>query len=129
MPDEWSSEMATSGGQWDSWGPSDDIEAFTYYGTTGLIDPKAPFEAWVMGGGRLAWHGFTTATLSSTWAARPSLVGFVGGLTKSFAAAMIIPGVIGWAVDPHDYREGGWVETHTPAPTTRTHRGWELENF
>jgi hypothetical protein len=131
MPDEWSPEMAGPFQQWERQEISDDIEAFGYYATLGLIDPKMPAEAWVLGGGGGAWLGWNRATIAATWAVRPTLVGFLIGSARSIGFAMLITGAVGWAIDPHDVREGGLAETSSVSFSTATavHRGWELENF
>jgi len=89
----------------------DDAEAFLYYGTLGLLDPKMPAEAWVLGGGRAVWAGWSVATLRNTWAMRPTALGFAAGVGRSAMIAFLGAGAIGWFVDPDDRREGGLFDT------------------
>ena len=88
----------------------DDAEAFLYYGTMGLLDPKMPLEAWLLGGGTAVWSGWNLTTLRNTWALRPSPFGFLKGAARSSLLAIVGAGVVGWFVDPSSRREGGMDE-------------------
>lgn len=67
----------------------DDIDAFVYYGTAGLIDPTIP--------------GEVKLYRSRGWSMRASM-----GLT--FGRAMLGFTLFMWLIDPADKREGGWSE-------------------
>ena len=86
----------------------DDAEAFLYYGTMGLLDPKMPVEAWLLGGGTAVWSGWNLTTLRNTWALRPSPLGFARGAARSSLLAIVGAGIAGWFVDPGHRREGGF---------------------
>lgn len=90
----------------------DDVEAFVYYGTVGLLDPKMPVEAWFLGGGSVAgaWAGWNAHTLRNLWALRPSPVGYAKGAARSSLLAIAGAGAIGWYFDLGHRREGGWDE-------------------
>ena len=70
----------------------DDVNAFLFYGTFGLFDPK-------------------NAVLDA-----PALKASTGwSFGKSFAAVtlggFVTYGIAGWLIDPADKRDGGWAET------------------
>lgn len=67
----------------------DDVNAWIYYGTVGLIDPTIPGEIKV-------WQ-------TKGWGLRAAV-----GLT--FARAMLMFTLFMWLVDPQDKRAGGWAE-------------------
>lgn len=67
----------------------DDVDAFIYYGTAGLIDPTIP--------------GEVKLYRSRGWSTRAAI-----GLT--FGRAMLGFTLVMWLVDPADKREGGWAE-------------------
>ncbi len=82
----------------------DDVDAFVYYGSFGLLDPKMPFEA----------YGYKRAF---------GLVGWRGlaiGAGISMSSGFLLAGTVGYIFDPADRREGGimqseaWKEIVTP---------------
>jgi hypothetical protein len=67
----------------------DDVDAFIYYGTAGLIDPTIP--------------GEIKLYRSRGWGIKSAM-----GLT--FGRAMLGFTLFMWLVDPADKRKGGWAE-------------------
>jgi hypothetical protein len=112
MPDEWSAEMATHHG---SFQHADDVEAFVYYGSFGLLDPKMPIEAFAI-----------RRTLGMT-----GVRGLLAGAGISSGGGIAAAAVVGWLLDPAHKREGGLDDfiASNPGRPPKVHRGWELGNF
>ena len=88
----------------------DDVNAFIYYGTAGLIDPTIPGEIKIY-----RMKGFT----------------FKAAVGITFARAMLGFTLFMWLVDPKDKREGGWAEEEwykeygPPSWVPRWERNWD----
>lgn len=70
----------------------DDASAFVYYGSFGLLDPKAPFVD-------------APAIMAATGTSYPRALLMASGI------GFLTMGAIGWAIDPADKREGGYAES------------------
>jgi len=69
----------------------DDVSAFLYYGTIGLMDPKNPADA----AGYSKLFGWSYST----------------GLGVALIGGFFFWGILGWSIDWSDKREGGLAET------------------
>lgn len=87
---------------------SDDVSAVAYYGSFGLIDPKAPF---------VDAPALSAARGMSYWKSLMMVSG-IGFLAWGFA---------GWIVDPADKREGGlWESEVFQSAWEPITEGWEM---
>jgi len=68
----------------------EDVSAFLYYGTIGLMDPKNPADA----AGYSKLFGWSYST----------------GLGVALIGGFFFWGILGWWIDPADMREGGLAE-------------------
>lgn len=90
----------------------DDVNAFLYYGSMGLLDPKNP-------------------TIDAPATARATGWSYGKALRFTLLGGFVGWGAIGWLIDPHDKREGGWAEQewyreHGPSSwVPRWKRNWE----
>lgn len=81
--------------------------AFLYYGSLGLVDPKMPLEAYVLGGGKP-----TDIRTLSGWR-NLGVRGFARGAASSIGMATVGTGLLGLVFDPMDKWEGGLDEVIT----------------
>jgi len=70
----------------------DDVNAFLYYGSMGLLDPKNP-------------------SVDAPATARATGWSYGKSLGFTLIGGFIVWGTLGWLVDPQDRREGGLAET------------------
>jgi hypothetical protein len=70
----------------------DDVSAFLYYGSMGLLDPKNP-------------------TVDAPTTARATGWSYGRALGFTLIGGFVVWGTVGWAIDPQDRREGGLAET------------------
>ena len=87
---------------------NEDIDAFVYYGTFGLVDPKAPIvDAPAIS--KATGLSYGKALLSA------SVIGF------------LTMGAIGWVFDPQDKRRGGvWESEIFQSAWQPIKQGWEM---
>jgi len=70
----------------------DDVNAFLYYGSMGLFDPKNP-------------------TVDAPATAKATGWSYGKSLGFTLVGGFVVWGTLGWIVDPKDRREGGLAET------------------
>lgn len=88
--------MAFEGGI--SWGTRKGVDAYVYYASLGLIDPKLPFEAWAYGG-----------AMGKSGAAR-----FLIGGAAAASIGMLGVGTLGFLIDPKHLRPGKGLDETGP---------------
>ncbi len=85
--------------------PFEDVGAFVYYASWGAADPKAPLVE-------------IPATM------RLFNLGFAAAYFRQLPFAMVVSGLLGWAFDPADRREGGLLDREPEMPGGFYSRGF-----
>ena len=88
--------------------PFDDVGAFVYYAGFGALDPKA-------------------VVFEIPLTMRYTGLGFIAAYFRQLPPAMLVSGILGWAWDPMDRREGGWAEMPDEPPSSDSYwdRGFD----